>query len=217
MGTIVEIRAAEGGEHAKRLVLDQVAIYAKRAARHGLELVVLEERPGIVVLRVNGEGASFVFSGESGGHRWQQVSRDRVHTSTITVACLDEPSETQFVLRPEHLDIRTCRGSGAGGQHRNVTDTAVQVTHKPTGLMVRCETERSQLQNRVSAIALLRARLWEAEREKNRAARAGDRKRQIGTGQRGDKVRTIAVQRDEVVDHVTGRRWRLRDYLNGSW
>lgn len=196
---------------------DQLQLYAKRCAHHGLELTVLEERPGIVVLRVTGEGAGFLFATEAGGHRVQEVSKDRVHTSTITVACLDEPPETQFVLKPEHLDIRTCRGSGAGGQHRNVTDTAVQVTHKPSGLMVRCETERSQLQNRVSAIALLRARLWEAEREKNRAARAADRKGQCGSGMRGDKRRTIAVQRDEVVDHVTGRRWRLRDYLSGQW
>lgn len=217
MGTIVEIRAAEGGEHAKRLVLEQVSIYAKLAARHGLELVVLEERAGIVVMRVTGDGAGHVFSNEAGGHRFQETSKGRIHSSTITIACLDEPPETQFVLRPEHLDIRTCRGSGAGGQHRNVTDTAVQVTHKPSGLMVRCETERSQLQNRVSAIALLRARLWEAEREKNRAARAADRKEQVGSGMRGSKRRTIAVQRDEVVDHVSGKRWRLRDYLAGQW
>lgn len=217
MGTIVEIRAAEGGEHARRLVIEQLSIYVRFAARHGLELTVLENRPGIVVVRVSGDGAELLLRDEAGGHRWQEVSGNRVHTSTITVAVLDEPSETQFVLRPEQLEIRTCRGSGAGGQHRNVTDSAVQVTHRPTGLMVRCETERSQLQNRVSAIALLRARLWEAERERNRAARAADRKRQVGVGARGDKRRTIAVQRDEVVDHVTGRRWRLREYMRGEW
>ena len=217
MGIIVEIRAAEGGEHSRRLVLDQVAIYAKLALRHGLELTVLDQHVGSVVMRVTGDGAAFVFGNESGGHRWQAISGNRVHTSTSTVATLAEPPDTQFVLKPEHLDIRTCRGSGAGGQHRNVTDSAVQVTHKPSGLMVRCETERSQLQNRVSAIALLRARLWEAEREKARAARAADRKTQVGVGARGDKRRTIAVQRDEVVDHVTGRRWRLREYLAGNW
>lgn len=169
--------------------------------RGGLfDFTILEDRPGIIVARVTGDGAAWVFRDEAGNHRWQRASptdkHGRVHTSSITVAVLDEPPETQFVLRSEDLEIGTCRGSGAGGQHRNVTDSAVQVTHRPSGLMVRCETERSQLQNRVSAIALLRARLWEAERERNQTARAADRKNQIGVGSRGAKRRTIAVQRD---------------------
>ncbi len=166
---------------------------------------------------MTGDLAAFVFRNEAGGHRWQAVSGNRVHTSTITVAVLEEPGDTVFVLRPEHLEFKTCRGSGAGGQHRNVTDSAVQATHRPSGLMVRCETERSQAQNKISAVALLRARLWEAERERNRAARAADRKGMVGGGARGDKRRTIAVQRGEVVDHVTKERWRLRDDESGNW
>lgn len=185
------------------------------------DVTILEQRSGIIVLRVTGDAAYRTFVDEAGGHRWQRVpendKRGRVHTSTVTVAVLNEPTDVQFALRTEDLDITTCRGSGAGGQHRNVTDSAVQITHRPTGLQVRCETERSQVQNKASAMALLRARLWEAERERVAGARAQDRKQQVGSGMRGDKRRTVAVQRDEVVDHVTGRRWRLKDYLRGEW
>jgi len=174
------------------------------------------------VARATGENAELTFRDEAGGHRWQRIpsteKRGRVHTSTVTVAILGEPSVTQMQeLRSEDLYIRACRGSGAGGQNRNMTDSAVQVTHLPSGIQVRCETERSQKQNKASAIALLRARLWEAEHKKATDERAADRKRQVGIGARGDKRRTIAVQRDDVVDHITGRRWRLREYLRGEW
>lgn len=120
-------------------------------------------------------------------------------------------------MRSEDLQITTCRGSGAGGQHRNMTDSAVQVKHLPTGLMVRSESERSQGTNKASALALLRARLWQAERDRAAAGRAENRRRQVGSGMRGDKRRTIRCQDDQVVDHVTGRRWTLRAYLKGEW
>ena len=138
-----------------------------------------------------------------------------MQTSTVTV--LAEPTDVQVRLDDRDLEYRTCRASGAGGQKVNKTDSAVQLTHRPTGLMVRVETERSQHQNRATALALLRARLWQAEREARDAARASDRRTQVGSGMRGDKRRTIAVQRGTVVDHVNGRSWNLRDYLRGSW
>ena len=140
-----------------------------------------------------------------------------MQTSTVTVAVMPEPTELQLRIDPGDLEFSTCRGSGAGGQKRNKTESAVVILHVPTGLQVRCETERSQYQNKASALALLRARLWESERSKATSGLAMLRKQQIGSGQRGDKRRTIAVQRDEVVDHVTGRRWSYRDYYRGNW
>lgn len=185
------------------------------------DLEILEERPGFALLRVTGENAELVFRDEAGGHRVQRVppneKRGRVHTSTITVACLPEPSEAQFHIRPQDVEMKTCRGSGAGGQHRNKVDSAVQLTHLPTGLQVRCETERSQHQNRAFAFALLRARLLEADQKKARDDRADARRQQVGSGMRGDKRRTIRYQDEQVVDHITGRRWKLKDYLRGEW
>jgi peptide chain release factor 1 len=143
--------------------------------------------------------------------------RGRVHTSTVTVAVLAEPTEVQVRLDERDLEYQTCRSSGAGGQKVNKTDSAVQLTHKPTGLMVRVETERSQHQNRATALALLRARLWEAEQEKVNAARAHNRRIQLGSGMRGDKRRTIRVQDGQVNDHVTGQAWQLKAYLRGDW
>lgn len=143
--------------------------------------------------------------------------RGRVHTSTITVAVLPEPTDAQLRLRPGDLAWVTCRGSGAGGQHRNKTESAVVVTHRPSGLSVRCESERSQHQNRETALALLRARLHATEVERRSAARADDRRRQVGSGMRGDKRRTVRCQDGVVVDHPTGRTWTLRAYERGEW
>jgi peptide chain release factor 1 len=184
-------------------------------------LSVIHQRPGIIVFSAEGKGAEDVFKDEAGGHRWQRIppteKRGRVQSSTITVAVLEQPTEVQVQLDPRDLEWSTCRGSGAGGQHRNKTETAVQLRHLPTGLMVRCESERSQDQNKRTALALLRARLWAAEREKVSSARAANRKAQVGSGQRGDKRRTIRVQDGHVTDHITGRRWELKAYLRGQW
>jgi peptide chain release factor 1 len=143
--------------------------------------------------------------------------RGRVQTSTITVAVLPEPGVAELRLRPEDLEMVVCRGSGPGGQHRNKTETCVIITHVPTGVAVRCESERSQHQNRETALGLLRARLHAAARERHDAARAEDRRRQVGSGMRGDKRRTIRCQEGVVVDHATGRTWSLRDYERGEW
>lgn len=130
---------------------------------------------------------------------------------------LPEPTAAELRLSPGDLSMVTCRGSGAGGQHRNKTESCVVITHRPTGLSVRCESERSQHQNRETALALLRARLHAAEVERHTASRADDRRRQLGTGMRGDKRRTIRCQEGVVVDHVTGRTWTLRAYERGEW
>ena len=140
----------------------------------------------------------------------------RVHTSTITVAVMPEPRAVDLVLAERDLEWSTCRGSGAGGQARNKTENAVILVHTPTGTRVRAESERSQLQNKATALSVLRARLLAAKEGSVAAGLASDRRRQVGSGMRGDKSRTIQEQNGMVVDHRTGRRMQLREYLRGD-
>lgn len=190
---------------------------------HGgsFSIELIEERPGIKVFRVIGKDATRLFKNEAGGHRWQRIppteKRGRVHTSTITVAVLPEPLETEVNLPEKDLEWTYCRGSGKGGQHRNVTDSAVQLTHKPSKLMVRCESERSQIQNKRTALALLRARLWEIRDTQINGDRSQSRKDQVGSGMRGDKRRTIRTQDCMVKDHITGKHWNYDQYVNGQF
>jgi peptide chain release factor 1 len=181
----------------------------------------VEARRGLVVCRVTGARAEAAFRDEAGGHRWQRVppgeKRDRVHTSTITVAVLPEPAAVDVHIADGDLTWSTCYGTGPGGQKRNKTESTVLLTHRPTGLQVRCETSRSQQANRITALALLRARLWQREKTRLDDARATQRRDQVGSGMRGDKRRTIRCQDGTVVDHVTGRRWELRAYMRGQW
>jgi peptide chain release factor 1 len=140
-----------------------------------------------------------------------------VHTTTVTVAVLEEPGRDEATIRPEDVDIETMRGSGAGGQHRNKTDSAVRARHRPTGIEVRCESERSQHQNRELAMRVLAARVSDLVRSTARGERDADRRRQVGSGMRGDKRRTIRTQDDQVTDHVDGRTWRYKAYARGDW
>jgi peptide chain release factor 1 len=184
------------------------------------EFDVLERLPGFAALRVTGGGAEEAFRDEAGGHRWQRVPpnerRGRVHTSTITIAVMPEPDERALVIDPRDLDWRTSRGSGAGGQHKNKTESAVDLVHVPTGIAVHVESERCQHQNRALALARLRARIAEARKNEHDVARVAARRAQIGSGMRGDKRRTIRVQDGTVVDHLTGQTWRFRDYARGQ-
>lgn len=174
-----------------------------------------------MTFRALGRQAEAAFADEAGGHRWQRVPpndrQKRVHTSTITVAVLPEPTEAHIRLDDRDLDWTMCLGTGSGGQKRNKTASTVQLTHRPTGVQVRCETSRSQQHNRVTALAILRARLWAREQQRLDDERIEARKRQVGSGMRGDKRRTIRVQDGTVVDHVTGRRWTLKQYERGEW
>lgn len=191
------------------------------APRGVFSVEIADERPGLLVFRVEGQAASDLFKDEAGGHRWQRIppteKRGRVQTSTVTVAVMPEPTETEVRLDERDLDWTACRGSGPGGQARNKVNSAVQITHRPSGIQVRCESERSQHQNRRTALAMLRAKLWEREHTRISGAEAEDRRRQLGSGMRGDKRRTIRCQDGQVHDHVSGRRWRLKDYLRGEW
>ncbi len=185
----------------------------------GFSLDLIESRPGIAILAIEGKKAAEAFKNEPGGHRFQRVPaterHGRVHTSTVTVVVLREPTEVELRIEDKELEWKTCRGSGAGGQHRNVTDSAVIVKHLPTGVTVRCESERSQHQNKATALALLRARLLASKEAEASGAVREDRRKQHGSAMRGDKVRTIAIQRDDVIDHRTGKRISARDYLRG--
>lgn len=187
----------------------------------GFDFDLVDHRPGLIVFRANGDKAFSFFKDESGGHRWQHVpandKRGRIQTSTVTVAVLPEPTAVDVVINDRDLDWATCRGSGPGGQNRNKVESAVILTHTPTGISVRCENERSQEQNRRTALAVLRARLWEARENEVHSARAEDRKKQVGSGMRGDKRRTIREQDGVVTDHITGKRWRFKEYERGDW
>lgn len=172
------------------------------------------------MLRIVGSEAYKRFRAEAGGHRWQRVPpterRGRMQSSTVTVAVFPERSQREFQLDERDLVLTTCRGSGPGGQHRNKTESAVQVKHKPTGLIVRCESERSQAQNKESALRLLASRLAEAVTNKRAEREADSRRQQIGSGERSDKVRTIQTQNNVVVNHTNGKKAPLDKYLKGD-
>ena len=185
------------------------------------EVDVIDKRSGLLVFSVEGAKSAETFANEAGGHRWQRVPpterRGRVHTSTVTVAVLTQPTDAQVDIKEQDIEWTAVRGSGAGGQHRNVTDSAVLIKHKPTGLEARCQSERSQHQNRASAMPVLRARVWERMQSEHDKERASDRRKQVGSGMRGDKRRTIRLQDGQVVDHITGQRWTTHNYLAGEW
>jgi peptide chain release factor 1 len=175
----------------------------------------------MTILKISGKKPNKIFKDESGGHRWQRCSpterRGRTHTSTITVAIIPETSDIKTEIDDSELEVMTCRGSGKGGQHKNTTDSAVQIKHVPSGLIVRCESERSQHQNKESALSLLQSRLCSIEMRNAMSQEAQDRKQQIGSGMRGDKRRTIRQKDNHVIDHLTGKVWRYSDYVKGKW
>ncbi len=172
-----------------------------------------------MVFRARGRAAARLFAPEAGGHRWQRVppneKRGRVHTSTVTVAVLEEPAPAEVRVHPRDIDERFVRGSGAGGQHRNKTSTAVALLHRPSGIRVRVDGGRSQHLNRQTALDILRARLLQRQREQHTGAINRRRRDQVGSGMRGDKVRTIQVRNGKVRDHRTGKRTSVRRYLRG--
>lgn len=184
------------------------------------DVELVEERAGIVVLKITGKGAAVLFENESGGHRWQHVpahdKRGRVQTSTITIAVMDELDRPPPAIRREDLDEEFMRGSGAGGQNRNKRDTAVRLRHIPTGLEVRCESERTQGRNRELAMVALKVKIAESQAILDSRIANGSRREQVGSGMRGDKRRTIRVQDDSVQD-TDGRTWRFKAYARGDW
>lgn len=180
----------------------------------------MDERPGFVSVSFSGGGAKDLFGSEGGGHRWQRVppneKRGRVQTSTVTVAVMEIDQGVDTRLDMSELDIRTSRGSGPGGQHRNKTDSCVTVVHRPTGETVRVDM-RSQHRSKAMALQLLASRLKDAKARHASTSRNDQRRNQVGSGMRGDKVRTYREQDDSVIDHRTDRRLKLRKWMRGEW
>ena len=184
-------------------------------------LELIDVRPGLAIFKVSGEGADSTFESESGGHRWQRVPpperKGRVQTSTITVAVLPDVADATLEIPASDLEWTMTTAQGNGGQSVNTTYSCVVLRHKPTGLTVRCQNERSQFQNKRFALDMLRSRLLAQREATEHSSRAQDRKGQVGSGQRGDKRRTIRVQGGNVKDHWTGKTWRYRGLRNGKW
>ena len=224
---IMEIRSGAGGEEAALFAHSLLRMYTMNVQSRGgtLELLNLNETElgGVkeAIVSVDGAGAYNRLKYESGVHRVQRVpeteTQGRIHTSTVTVAVLPEAEEVDFELDPKDLQIDTFRSSGAGGQHINKTSSAIRITHLPTGTVVECQDERSQHKNKDKAMKVLRARLYDAEKAKHDAAIAGERKSQVGTGDRSERIRTYNYPQGRVTDHrINLTLYRLEQILNGD-
>ncbi len=224
---VVEIRGGVGGEESALFAASLFRMYGMYAERRGFSVDVVSENRtemgGVkeISFLVEGDGAWSRFKFESGVHRVQRVpeteSAGRIHTSAATVAVLPEVQEVECVIDPADLQIDTFRSSGAGGQHINKTESAIRITHLPTGTVVECQDERSQYKNRDKAMKVLRSRLYEAELAKRDAAQAARRRSQVGSGDRSERIRTYNFPQGRVTDHRIGLTlYRLDDVMDGD-
>jgi peptide chain release factor 1 len=224
----LEVRAGTGGDEAALFAGDLFRLYSRYAERQGWKVEILSESAGEhggyreIITRVVGQGAYSRLKFESGTHRVQRVpateTQGRIHTSACTVAILPEADEVEGIdITPDQLRIDTYRASGAGGQHVNKTDSAVRITHLPTGMVVECQDERSQHKNRARAMDLLRARLLEQERDKQTSAQAEERRLQVGSGDRAERIRTYNFPQARVTDHrINLTLYRLGEVMEGD-
>ena len=223
----LEIRAGTGGDEAAIFGGDLFRMYSRYAEIQRWQIEILSENQGEhggyreVIARVVGQGAYSKLKFESGAHRVQRVpeteSQGRVHTSAATVAIIPEPPETeQITINPSDLRVDTYRASGAGGQHVNKTDSAVRLTHLPTGTVVECQDERSQHKNKARAMSLLQARIMDAKNEKQRAEQAQERKSLVGSGDRSERIRTYNYPQGRITDHrINLTLYKLDEVMQG--
>jgi peptide chain release factor 1 len=224
----LEVRAGTGGDEAAIFAGDLYRMYARYAEGRGWTVEILSESPGEhggfkeIISRIIGRGAYSVLKFESGTHRVQRVpeteAQGRIHTSACTVAILPELDEIESVdINPADIRVDTFRASGAGGQHVNKTDSAIRITHIPTGLVVECQDERSQHKNRSRAMSLLKSRLLAEQREKQASAQAQSRKLQVGSGDRSERIRTYNFPQGRVTDHrINLTLYKLDSVMNGN-
>ncbi len=224
---IVEIRAGTGGDEAALFAADLYRMYSRYAETHGWSVQVLSHHEtGIggmkeIIFEVRGRSAFSRLKWESGVHRVQRVpdteAAGRIHTSTATVAVLPEMDEVEVTIPDADIRVDVFRSSGPGGQSVNTTDSAVRLTHLPTGIIVSCQDEKSQLQNRQRALQILRARLHQIEEERRRAERTAERRSQVGSGERSEKIRTYNYPQTRVTDHrINLTTYRLPGVLDGE-
>jgi len=219
----LEIRAGTGGQEASLFAADLLRMYSNYALKHNWRVSIISESQtdlgGIreVVLHIEGKDVFGHLKFESGVHRVQRVpateTQGRVHTSTATVAVLPEAEEVDIAINPTDLRIDVYRSGGAGGQHVNTTDSAVRITHIPTGVVVTCQDERSQHKNKAKAMKMLQSRLLVAQQEKQEAEQSKQRKEQVGTGMRAEKVRTYNFPQNRVTDHQVDLTLKKLDYV----
>ncbi|MDO6355811.1 peptide chain release factor 1 [Caloramator sp. CAR-1] len=223
----IEIRAGAGGDEAALFAADLYRMYTRYAERHNFKTELVSSSPNDlggykeVIFMVKGQGAYSRLKYESGVHRVQRVpvteAGGRIHTSTATVAVLPEVDDVEVEINPNDLRVDVFRSSGHGGQHVNTTDSAVRITHLPTGIVVSCQDEKSQLKNREKAMKILKAKLYEIELEKQRSQIAAERKSQVGTGDRSERIRTYNFPQGRVTDHRIGLTiYQLEAFLDGE-
>ena len=225
--TIIEIRAGAGGSESALFAADLYRMYTRYAESRGWKVETLDSSPSDlggfkeVIFSVNGTDVYKRLKYESGVHRVQRVpateAQGRIHTSTATVAVLPEAEEVDIEVKPEELEITVCRASGPGGQGVNTTDSAVQILHKPTGMIVRCADERSQQKNKAKALRVLRSRLLEQRVAEENAKYAAQRKAQVGTGERNERIRTYNFPQNRVTDHrIELTLYNLPRFIDGE-
>jgi peptide chain release factor 1 len=224
--SVMEIRGGAGGDEANIFAGDLFRMYSRYAETRGWRVEIMSSSPADVggfkeiIFNMTGEEAYKFLKFESGVHRVQRVpateTQGRIHTSTATVAVLPEAEEVDVQINPQDLDISTMRASGAGGQHVNTTDSAVMMVHKPTGVTVYCADERSQIKNRAKALTVMRSRLLQAKVDEEHAKYAAERKGQIGTGDRSERIRTYNYPQGRLTDHRIGLSLSLPTIVEGD-